>query len=64
MATKKATLAVDKPHEVVLQPSVTVTRLRVIPRIVNGRIELHYEELPDDARIEHPRPARVKSCHP
>lgn len=63
MVTKKATLAVDKPHEVVLPPNVAITRLRVTPRIVNGRFELHYENLPDESWIEHPKPASDKSCH-
>lgn len=36
---------------------VAITKLVVIPKLVNGRIELHYEGLPEGATISHaPQP--------
>jgi hypothetical protein len=60
MVTKVAKLHVGNPQEVEIPPSVTVTRFRVVPRLNNGRIELHYENLPEDSRIEHPKPEKPK----
>ncbi len=60
MVTKVAKLHVGNPQEVEIPPSVTATLLRVVPRLVNGRIELHWENLPEDSRITHPKPDRSK----
>jgi hypothetical protein len=64
MVTKIAKLQMDKVQEVEIPPSVTVTRFKVIPRLVNGRIELHYEELPDESRVVHHKTPADNSCHP
>lgn len=48
---KVAKLQIKKQMEIVVP--VAITQLKLIPKLVNGRIELHWEGLPDGTKIVH-----------
>jgi len=48
---KIARLQIKKQMEIVLP--VAITKLRLIPKLVNGRIELHWDGLPEGTQILH-----------
>jgi hypothetical protein len=48
---KIARLQIKKQMEIV--SPVAITKLKLIPKLVNGRIELHWEGLPEGTAILH-----------